>query len=185
MAGDPLVLRTVTRSFFDRPAVVRAMSATTRAVLSKFGAFVRTRAKSSIRKARQKTLGEMTPDEILAYRIAATEAKRAGRPRPKRPLASSRPGEPPRSVLGYLRKFIYFAWDPQAKSVVVGPAQFGGAGGQAPRVLEEGGRAVLYNGQTITIRPRPYMRPAFDAELRGLPKLWAEAAAKFGSGGKP
>jgi hypothetical protein len=184
MTTGNLKLRTVTSTFFDRDVVLRSMSATTKAVLSKFGAYVRTRAKSSIRKARQKSIGELTADELLAYRIAAAEAKRQGRPRPKRPLAASRPGEPPRSILGHLRKFIYFAWDPSTKSMVVGPALFGGASGSAPRTLEEGGTAVLYNGRTITIAPRPYMRPAYEAEKPALPKLWQDAAANFGSGGK-
>ncbi len=173
-------LRTVTRSFFDRDIVVRSMDRQTKFVLSKIGAFVRQRAKSSLRKARQKTLAEMTIDELLVYRIRATEAKRQGRPKPKRPLASSKPGEPPRSVLGYLKKFLFFAYDAANKSVVIGPAQFAGAGGTAPRALEEGGKVVMINGHSVTIKPRPYMRPAFDAERPRIPQLWQQAAAQFG-----
>lgn len=182
MTMPAFTLRTVAESFFDRQIVVRSMSTQTRAVLGKFGALVRRRAKSSIRKARQKTLGELTPEELLAYRISAARAKKAGRRRPKRPLASSRPGDPPRSVVGYLRQFIFFAWDAETKSMVVGPALYGGAGGDAPQTLEFGGQAVTYGGRTITIKPRPYMRPAYEAEEPGLRKLWAEAAAKFGRG---
>lgn len=173
-------LRVASRSFFDRSAVTEATTAETRFVLSKFGAFVRTRAKSLIRKARQKSLAEMTPEELLAYRIRAAQAKKAGHPQPKRPLASSKPGEPPRSVLGFLRKFLFFVYDKSTNSVVVGPAQFGGASGTAPSVLESGGSTVLFNGRRVTIRPRPYMRPSFESEKPNLPKFWAQAAAKFG-----
>lgn len=181
MDQSSLPLRTVTRSFFDRGAVTRAMDAQTKSVLSKFGAYVRTAAKSLIRKARQKTLGELTPEELLAYKIQAAAAKERGQPRPKRPLAASRPGDPPRSVLGFLKKFIYFAWDADRKSVVIGPALFGGAKGKAPRALEEGGTVVLWNGKSVRIEPRPYMRPAFDAELPKVPSLWATAASQFGA----
>jgi len=173
-------LRITAKSFFDRDVVIEAMSDSTRAVLSKFGAFVRRRAKTSIRKARQKSLGELTPDELLAYRIQAEEAKRYGRPRPKRPLASSKPGEPPRSVTGKLKRHIYFGWDAATKSLVVGPALDAGASGTAPQTLEQGGKAVLIGGKSVRIKPRPYMRPAFDAERPALPKLWADAAAQFG-----
>lgn len=45
-------LNTVKSQFFDRQAVLSAVDKATRKVLSRFGAFVRTRAKSSIRKAK-------------------------------------------------------------------------------------------------------------------------------------
>lgn len=181
MAVASFQLRTVTGSFFDRGIVTRAMSKQEKTVLSKFGAYVRQRAKSSIRKAKQKAMSDLTPDELLTYKIIAARAKKEGRPRPKRPLASSKPGEPPRSVLGYLKKFLYFAYDAGTKSVVIGPALFGGKG-TAPRTLEEGGKAVIYGGKTVTIKPRPYMGPAFRAELPGLPKLWQQARPQFNGG---
>lgn len=60
----------------------------------------------------------------------------------------SQPGNPPKSRTGVLRDFIFFAWDPSARSVVIGPAKtnqvfFNGAGqpvkGTVPEVLEYGG----------------------------------------------
>ena len=45
--------RMATGGFFDRAAVVRAMDAATRRNLSKFGAFVRTRSRSSIRSRKR------------------------------------------------------------------------------------------------------------------------------------
>jgi len=48
----PLSLNLAKGSFFDRPAVLTASSRAERQVLSRFGAFVRTRARSSIRRRR-------------------------------------------------------------------------------------------------------------------------------------
>ena len=73
--------------FFNRDKVMRSVDAGTRKVLSKFGAFVRQRARTSIRKRK----------------------------------GTSPPGSPPYSHVGLLRKFILFAYDPQRKSVVIGP----------------------------------------------------------------
>jgi hypothetical protein len=47
------VLAQVKRSFFDRPEVERAVKAGERRALSKFGAFVRRRARSSIRQRKK------------------------------------------------------------------------------------------------------------------------------------
>jgi hypothetical protein len=146
-------------NFFDREAVTKAADAGTRRILSRFGAFVRTRSRSSIRKRRD----------------------------------PSPPGTPPSSHVGTLRKLIFFSFDPAQKSVVIGPTLFR-ASSDVPRTLEEGG-TVRADGRTIWVRrkpgrdakgrfvsagidviqtsgrwvyrPRPYMRPAFEAERRG------------------
>lgn len=56
----------------------------------------------------------------------------------------SKPGSPPKSHTGLLKKFLYFAWDPASKSVVVGPARLDGDGlGTAPETLERGGTAMV------------------------------------------
>ncbi len=126
--------------FFDREKVKRSVDAGTRRVLSKFGAFVRQRARTSIRQ-RQGT---------------------------------SPPGSPPYSHVGLLRKFILFAYDPQRRSVVIGPTRLRDDS-QAPRLLEHGGTAVLEDRggkRRARYRPRPFMRPAFEAEQPQLPTLW-------------
>lgn len=60
----------------------------------------------------------------------------------------STPGSPPKSRTGILKEFLYFAFDPSRRSVVVGPARtnqvfFKGNGqpvtGTVPAVLEFGG----------------------------------------------
>lgn len=56
----------------------------------------------------------------------------------------SKPGKPPKSHKGLLKKFLYFAWDPASRSVVVGPARLSGNGlGDAPEVLERGGVVMV------------------------------------------
>jgi hypothetical protein len=128
------------RGFFDREKVKRSVDAGTRRVLSRFGAFVRQRAKTSIRKRK----------------------------------GTSPPGGPPFSHVGLLRKFILFAYDPDRKSVVIGPT-LTKEGSEAPRLLEHGGDTTLETREgpkRAHYRPRPYMGPAFEAEKPQLPALW-------------
>ena len=132
------------QGFFDRPKVQKAVDAATKRVLSRFGAFVRQRAKTSIRQ---------------------------------RTKVSS-PGQPPASHLGLIKKFILFAYDQQRRSVVVGPTLLNKGDGTAPRLLEHGGAGVRQRGKRmkqVHYRPRPFMQPAFQAELPGLSRLWANA----------
>lgn len=160
-------------TFFDRPAVLNATDKASRKVLSKFGAFVRTRARRSIRKAKQTPVGEMTEEQVKEYRKQVSIAKYYGRKKPKRPLQASKPGQPPRSVIGLLRQFILFGFDAAKNSVVVGPARLNGSAGPvALQALEYGGEFVNPKGKRITIKARPFMTPAFNAELPKLDSMW-------------
>lgn len=128
----------VKKLFFDRAAVTSAADRATVRALAKFGAFVRRRAKSSIR-ARKRV---------------------------------SEPGSPPSSHKGTLRDSILFAYDPGRRSVVIGPTTFRGSG-EGARALEEGGPVTVdarSGVRHLHIRPRPYMRPAFVAELPRVPE---------------
>ena len=128
--------------FFDSPKVTSSVERGTRRVLSRFGAFVRRTARSSIRKR-------------------------------KNPSA---PGSPPSSHCGLLKKFIWFGYEPNRRSVVIGPARLGGnSRGQAPELLEYGGITTIRRRKRrrrIRIRARPYMGPAFEKERTQLPALW-------------
>jgi hypothetical protein len=125
-------------AFFDRDAIKKAADRGTRRALSKFGAFVRTRARSSIRKRK----------------------------------AISKPGAPPSSHTGTLRKGILFGYDAARKSVVIGPVLLGSQNG-APERLEEGGVGLVgrRKPRLAFYRPRPFMGPAFAAELPKAPAL--------------
>jgi hypothetical protein len=95
--------------------------------------------------------------------------------RPRR--GTSRPGNPPYSHEGSLRRFILFGYDPQTESVVVGPVGFRRS--IAPHVLEFGGmtsapRWWKRSGKSkrIRIKRRPFMGPALERERDKLPWLW-------------
>lgn len=137
--------------FFDRAAVQSAVDRVKRKNLSRFGAFVRRTARSSIRKRKR---------------------------------GSSRPGQPPFSKTGLLRQFILFGYDAAAESVVIGPAKLNKPG-SAPEVLEHGGVAEIIRvrvrkgnrsreRQRVLIKARPYMRPAFEAELKKAALVWKD-----------
>lgn len=90
---------------------------------------------------------------------------------------TSRPGEPPSSHTGLLRRFILFGYDRRTDSVVVGPVGFRGS--DAPHVLEFGGKTVIYRRrqgrlvrQQVRIAARPYMAPAFARERTSIPRVW-------------
>jgi hypothetical protein len=135
--------------FFDRQAVISAVDAAKRKVLSKAGAFIRTSAKTSIRQRK----------------------------------GTSKPGQPPFSHEGSLRRFIYFGYDRASDSVVVGPVGFRKS--VAPHVLEYGGTAAVPRRhrsgpatQTVEIAARPYMWPAFEKERPKLPLLWRNSVRR-------
>ena len=140
----------MTQRFFDSRAVLAKVDIAARRVLSKFGAFVRRAARSSIRSRRR----------------------------------ASAPGQPPSSHTGLLKRFLWFAYEPQRRNVVIGPARLRRKGrGAAPSLLECGG--VLRQGlagqgrskrkRVVKIRPRPFMGPAFEKEQPRLPAMWADS----------
>lgn len=92
------------------------------------------------------------------------------------------PGEPPSSHTGLLKRFIFFGYDPDRRSVVIGPARLTGKGrGQAPSLLEHGGPGVVHRRRKVVqvhVRPRPYMGPAFEKEKPGLPAMWRDSLAR-------
>lgn len=171
-----LSLKAAKEGFFDRKAVMNGVDRATRKVFSKFGAFVRTRSKTSIRKRK----------------------------------GSAPPGKPPYSHKGQLKRLIFFAFDKDRQSVVIGPTLIDRPTG-APETLEHGDTVRLTVSEPIrkstrpttpaqraayrrliqerritpptrrkvtkqvTYKPRPYMQPAFDAELPGLPALWKDS----------
>ena len=65
--------------------------------------------------------------------------RRAAKSSIRKAKSTSKPGRPPHSHVGTLKRLLYFGFDPATASVVVGPVPF--AAGTAPRVLELGGEA--------------------------------------------
>ena len=73
--------------------------------------------------------------------------------------AAAPPGSPPSSHTGLLKKFIFFGYDPQRESVVIGPTRLDRRGqGEAPSLLEHGGQTTLVrraNGNGRRTGPGP------------------------------
>lgn len=178
-------------NFFDRPAVQRAMTAAARRNLSRFGAFVMTRARTSIRYAPRVYVatgqivrgrprrGAATVDDTSAPgQIPYAHRSRGGLPtrRRRNPQPRSRAASP-------LRELLYFGFDLIRQSVVIGPALFPGRRPGAPGVgmelLEWGGMGNIRQpggmGRAARYPERPFMRPAFNAELHRMPQLWRDS----------
>lgn len=176
--------------FFDAARIDKLSDAAVEKQLLKFGAFTRSDARRSIRKA----------------------------PKGTRRERSSKPGRPPISRTGNLRENIFFGRDKRENSVVVGPLK--NRSGAAPNALEYGGRATIKGftprvcklgergaigrdkagrvvrvplktaemvaranrfaaeraaaspPRTVKIEPRPYMTPAFERNLPRAPELF-------------
>ncbi len=106
-------------------------------------------------------------------------AKRSIRKRKK----ASRPGQPPSSHIGLLKRFIFFGFDTVRRSVVIGPVRLTQKGrGEAPSALEHGGFVLMRRSRRgrkkktrARIRPRPFMGPAMEKEKHQLPALWRDS----------
>lgn len=144
-----LTLKAAKSNFFDREAVQKAADRATVRNLSKFGAFVWRRSRSSIRKRKR----------------------------------ISNPGSPPSSHTGLLKDLIFFAYDQSSRSVVIGPTLLNNSTGEAPAALERGGTSTIISSnrrkkrtRRITVKARPYMRPAFDlVRTKELPDIWKDS----------
>jgi hypothetical protein len=180
--------------FFDRKAVIDAVGRARAASLSKAGAFVRTGARTSIRRRKNPNL-----------------ASRPGTP----PYAHA---TSPFATL----KNILFAWDPSSRSVVVGSVALRNAGtrngsqlGTVPALMEFGGSAQRFKlaaggdggrraspAQAAAFRrkvaagslvaparrprvvysahypARPYMGPALAREAPKFPDVWRNAVVR-------
>lgn len=100
------------------------------------------------------------------------------RQRIRRRKRASRPGQSPTNQTGLLKRHIYFVFDPDRRSVVIGPVLLNRGTG-APATLEYGGETTIETRRReqvrVEIQPRPYMGPAFAQELPQLPALWRDS----------
>lgn len=160
----------VKEMFFTAQKVLDRIGVAEARTLSKFGAFVRRRARSIIRPGGQK--GKISQPG---------EPPRTHAPEPN-------------------IETIFFWYDPLTHSVIVGPVALNHkpttslVRGVIPKALEQGGQLDLvetligdrwYVGRargkrqrptrvrTVTIAARPFMRPALEHEIGGFPDLWA------------
>jgi hypothetical protein len=135
-----LEFKAAQQSILDQQKIVDRMDRASRRALYRFGAFVRQRAKTSLRPRK----------------------------------AASPPGQPPSSHTGLIRDHILFAVE-GTKNVVIGPMFLRRQSDTALSALEHGGTTtIMRHGRPkeITLAARPFMRPAFDKEIKRAPKLW-------------
>lgn len=157
--------------FFDSNAILKAMDRTTAKALSKYGAFVRQRAKTSIKKApkRNAATGELLGRGRRKKGIVTKDATApAGRP----PYAHGSKSQ--------LRSLIFFAYDRETQSVVVGPAWFANPRGGGPKFLEYGGDTTIRGrrgkARHVSFRGNAFMNPAGEAEMPNLMRFYRENA---------
>ena len=135
-------------TFFDRPKVMNAVDRATRRVLSKFGAFVRTTARSSIRR-------------------------RKGASAPGKP-PSSHTGLLKRFIFfGYEPGNRSVVIGPARLNQKVGDAPHALEYGGTSTVVE--GTQRNRTTRRAKIAARPFMGPAFEKEKPQLPKLWSNS----------
>lgn len=181
-------------NFFDAEAVLKKMDRATARVMSRFGAFVRRRAQTSIRY-RLKPAPPGQPPSAHKTVMRPKTNRRTG-------VTRMQPSSP-------LRDLIFFAYSAESQTVIVGPAIFAGSHarlqptrGTIPETLERGGvlrgegrtlfmaqaagrnsagrfvskgkRAVRLRGN-ISIAARPFMGPALEAELPKLAPMYANS----------
>ena len=138
--------------FFTSKVVLSATDRATRRVLSRFGAYVRRTAKSSIRKRKA--------------------ASQPGRP------PSSHTGLLKKFILfGYdpARRSVVIG--PMRLNQKIGDAPEALEHGGTSRVIL-GGRRKRRLARTVKIRPRPFMGPAMEQEKPKLPSMWRNSVSK-------
>lgn len=136
-------------SFFDRHVVIAAVDKAKRKVLSRAGAFIRTAARTSIRRRR----GSAPP----------------GKP------PHSHEGSLRKLILfGYDRQSDSVVVGPVGFRNSEAPAALE-RGGVTTVYRRKNGRLV---GERVRIEARPYMGPALDRERPKLPALWRNSVRK-------
>ena len=126
-----------------------------------------------------KVLGAVDTATRKVFSRFGAFVRRTARGSIRKRKASSAPGAPPSSHTGLLKRFIFFSFDPNRKSVVIGPMRLTENNrGDAPSALEYGGTVMLKRDKDktkVNIRSRPFMGPAFEKEKPNVPALWRDS----------
>lgn len=165
------------KQLFSTQLIADGFDRATTNALFKSGNFVKVVAQRSMRKARQRSVADLSPEELRYYRWQMSRFKKGERKtKPVRGYVASKPGEPPRyREARKLRDFLFSVYDPATQSVVAGPARLGNS--TAPKVEEFGGQTRI-GERSVEIQPRPYMRPALDKEKAQMAKRWENSLSK-------
>ena len=158
-------------NFFNSAAVIKRLSEEERKRLSRYGAFVRTDARQSIKPASIKNRKEIRA------------AKKANEKTPRPLYVPSKAGEPPRTrQQGAPIKRILFGYESASEAgnlfsgnVVIGFARLGGKESATPGRLEKGGEFKNRKGKTVKIAARPTMVPAQQRQMKRMPAMFADS----------
>jgi hypothetical protein len=163
-----------TLNFFDYDKVTKMCADKKKTALSKIGAYVRERARQSIKKA------ALTAENKKARRLA----KKLGLEEPEKDFVPSKPGEPPRwrqakirkGIFGQPIKRILFGYEPDdGGNVAIGFGLVFGIKTGVPKRLEEGGTFTNSKGRTITVAKRPTLVPALAKEKAKAALMFADS----------
>ena len=159
-------------SLFKPQPVLDAAERARRKNLAYAGAYLRKVARNSLKVAKQKTDTELSAKEQQILAIRRRKAAEQGLPMPKRPLAHSRPGEPPRlrKSGSSLKAMIRFAYEAANRTEVIGPQLKKPFNPTVPQLLEHGGKA-----QHGEVEPRPFMEPALQKTLPQFRDIWRDS----------
>lgn len=170
-----LEMQMIIDTFLDKERVLKAWDQGKIRALTRAGALVRYIARRSLRPPRRVSKAEMTPEALAAFEAAVKDAKKQGRPRPKRPLANSPSPKPPYNKTGLLKDHIYFGRNPKTDEMYVGPVAVGGL--RTAWLLEHGGTANLKNSsgewRRMRFRGNPFMWPALQEASPKIPPMFA------------
>jgi hypothetical protein len=137
------------KMFFDRQKVLKAVDKATQKVFSKFGAYVRQRAKTSIRKRKAVSQAGQPPSSHTGLLRSFIFF---GYDRPKKSV-----------VIGPVRL--------NSKSGDALPTlEYGGRA----KILDRKRKRKC----VVKIAARPFMQPAFEKEKTKLPRLWADSVKR-------
>lgn len=148
-------------NFFDRSKVIKALDRANLRVLNQFGRLVRKQAQGSLKYSDRRSPPGSPPAAHRSRSITKT---------------SRSTGKTRKRSVSFLREYLFYSYDDAAKSVVIGPSKLNSTvdSGALP-ALEYGGSSTVRSrgkGRRVRIRPRPFMRPALDAEMPKLAPLW-------------
>lgn len=151
-------------NFFDRDHVIAAMDETTLKALSKAGAFIRQRARTSMRRRKRPSEPGQPPSvhsgELREYLFFAWDAS-------SRSVVVG-PAGFKNSDVPNLQEFGGVRTNQRERTIrVVAP-------GQGPRGRRTEAR-TLRAGEPIVYPKRPYMAPALEKELSRVPSLFQNA----------
>ncbi len=138
-------------AFFDSSAVIAMMDKKERQALSKAGAFIRRRSKSSLRY-RKKASSAGSPPSVHRGAFTKTTTNR-------------KTGIEKKQAASPLKELIFFAFDATKKTTVIGPVIFRKSN-LVPRLLEGGGSTTIRKIQPAASERKKAKSPAQSAAFR-------------------